>query len=71
MEIIRIGYSKATSSFCKLCLTEKLFVSNALENYNCLNKKTGLVNKCRNQAKLLLKYVEGQSELKSGLNFCF
>ena len=39
-KIVKIVYSKATSSFCKLCLTEKLFVLNASGDDKCLNKKT-------------------------------
>ena len=37
--IVKIVYSKATSSSCKLCLTERLFILNTLGNVNCLNKK--------------------------------
>ena len=39
-KIVKIVYSKATSSFCKLCLTEKLLILNALGDDKCLNKKT-------------------------------
>ena len=46
------------SSFCKLCLTEKLFILNTLGDDNCLNKKTEFINKCRHQNKLLLKNVK-------------
>ena len=38
-KIVKIVCSKATSSFCKLCLTEKLFILNTLGDGNCLNKK--------------------------------
>ena len=57
-KIIKIVYSKATSSFCKLCLTEKLLILNALGDDKCLNKKTEFINKCRHQNKLLLKNVK-------------
>ena len=57
-KIVKIVYSKATSSFCKLCLTEKLFILNALGDDKCLNKKTEFINKCRHQNKLLLKNVK-------------
>ena len=57
-KIIKIVYSKTTSSFCKLCLTEKLFILNALGDDKCHNKKTGFINKCRHQNKLLLKNVK-------------
>ena len=57
-KIVKIVYSKATSSFCKLCLTEKLFILNALGDDKCLNKKTEFINKCRHQNKLFLKNVK-------------
>ena len=57
-KIVKIVYSKATSSFCKLCLTEKLFILNTLGDDNCLNKTTEFVNKYRHQNKLLLKNVK-------------
>ena len=57
-KIVKIVYSKATSSFCKLCLTEKLFILNALGDDKCLNKKTKFINKCHHQHKLLLKNVK-------------
>ena len=38
-KIVKVVYSKATSFFCKLCLTEKLFILNALGDDRCLNKK--------------------------------
>ena len=45
LKIVTIVYSKATSSFCNLCLTEKLFILNALGDDKCLNKKTNkLIN---------------------------
>ena len=58
-KIVKIVYSKATSSFCKLCLTEKLFILNALGGEKCLNKKKNLlINAARHQNKLLLKNVK-------------
>ena len=57
-KIFRIVHSKGASSFCKLCLTEKLFILNALGDDKCLNKKTEFINKYRHQNKLLLKNVK-------------
>ena len=57
-KIVKIVYSKATSSFYKLCLTEKLFILKTLGDDDCLNKKTEFINKCRHQNKLLLKNVK-------------
>ena len=54
-KIVKIVYSKETSYLCKLCLTEKLLILNALGDDKCLNKKTEFINKCRHQNKLLLK----------------
>ena len=42
-KIVKIVYSKAPSSFCKLCLTEKLFILNASGDDKCLNKKNNLL----------------------------
>ena len=57
-KIVKIVYSKATSSFCKIFLTEKLFILNALGDDKCFNKKTEFINKCCHQNKLLLKNVK-------------
>ena len=45
-------------NFCKLCLTEKVFLINALNNSRLLNKKSELINTCRHQNKLLLKCLK-------------
>ena len=57
-KIVKIVYSKATSSFYKLFLTEKLFILNALGDDKFLNKKTEFINQCRHQNKSLLKNVK-------------
>ena len=61
-KIVKIVGSQATSSFCKLCLTEKLFILNAFRHSNvndkCLNKKNKFINKCGHQNILLLKNVK-------------
>ena len=56
-KIVKILYSKATSSFCRLCSTEKIFILNALGDEKCLKKKD-LVNKRDNQNKLLIKNLK-------------
>ena len=38
-KMVKIVYSKARSSFCKLFLTERLLILNALGSDKCLNKK--------------------------------
>ena len=42
-------------SFCKLCLTEKLWNINFIIDENMLNKESELKSKCRHSNKDLLK----------------
>ena len=44
-------------NFCKLCLSEKFYITKSLNEPNLLNKKFELVNTCRHQSKLLLKIL--------------
>ena len=62
----KIVYSKTTLPFCKLCLTEKLFILNALGDDKSLNKITEFVNKWGHQNNLLVKNVKGRRQF-----FCF
>ena len=55
--IVRKIHGNAKSDFCKLCLTEKYFILNNLEDNKLLNKKSEFVNKCCHQKKLLLSSV--------------
>ena len=50
--------SVISSNYCKLCLTEKFYITASLDDENLLNKKSELVNKCRHQKKLLLCNVK-------------
>ena len=43
---------------CVNCLTEKLWIINQINDNNILNKKSELINKCRNLNKFLLKHVQ-------------
>ena len=54
-EIAAKVYSKTKIDYCKLCLTEKLFIINCFNDHRLLNKKSELVNSCRHRNKLLLK----------------
>ena len=45
---------KVKSDFCKLCLTEKYFILNALGDNKLLNRKSEFISKCRHQNKLFL-----------------
>ena len=40
-------FSDTKINICKLCLTEKVFMINALNDSQLLNKKSELLNKCR------------------------
>ena len=40
-------YGNANPGTCKLCLTEKLWIINCINDNNILNKTLELINKCR------------------------
>ena len=61
-KIVKLVYGKTTSSICKLCLTEKYYLLNALGDDRCLNKRNEFVTKCRHQNKLLLKYFKDSND---------
>ena len=48
----------ANSKRCNLCLTEKLWIINSINDENCLNKKSEFINKCRHLNKVLLQNVK-------------
>ena len=48
-------HAKPRFNFCRLCLTEKLYINNSIGDERLLKKKSEFVNKCRHQDKLLLK----------------
>ena len=54
-KIVAKVFSDTKINFCKLYLTEKVFMINALNDSQLLNKKSELINTCRCQSKLLLK----------------
>ena len=56
--IIKRVNSKTAANYCKLCLTEKFYIIQSLDDKNLLNKKSELVNKCRHQINLLLSNVK-------------
>ena len=57
-KILKTIYSKVAIDFCKLCLMEKLYILNALEDQRCLNMKSEFISKCGHQNKLLLKNIK-------------
>ena len=56
--IVKKVYSVVSSNYCKLCLTEKFYIIESLDDKNLLNTKSELVSKCRHQNKLLLCNVK-------------
>ena len=55
--IVQKVNSKVSQNYCKLCLTEKLFIFKSLDDCNLL------VSKCRHQKKLLLCNVKRNDSL--------
>ena len=56
--IVKRVNSKTTANYWKLCLTEKFYIIQSLNDKNLLNRKSELVNKCRHQSKLLSSNVK-------------
>ena len=56
--IITKVYGNPNSLLCKLCLTEKLWIINFINDDNLLNKKSELISKCRHLNKHLLRNVK-------------
>ena len=53
-------FSDTEINFCILCLTEKVFIINALNDNQLLNKRSELINTCRHGNKLLLKCLKNK-----------
>ena len=51
-------YGNANLKMCKLCLIEKIWIINHINDNNMLNKKSEFINKCRHLKKFLLKHVK-------------
>ena len=43
---------------CKLCLMEKFWIINSIDDTNCLNKRSEFVNKCRHINKYVLNSIK-------------
>ena len=50
-------YGNANLTMCKLCLTEKIWIINHINDNSMLNKKSELINKC-GHLKFLLKHIK-------------
>ena len=46
-KVVAEVFSDEKTNFCKLSLTEKVFIINALNDSQLLNKKSELINTCR------------------------
>ena len=57
-KVVTKVFSDIKINFCKLCVTEKMFIINAFNDSQLLNKKSELINTCRHQNKLLLKCLK-------------
>ena len=57
-KVVTKVFSDTKINFCKLCSTKKVFIINALNDNQLLNKKSELINICRHQNKLLLKCLK-------------
>ena len=57
-KVVAKVFSDTKINFCKLCLTEKVFIINALNDSQLLNKKSELINTCRHQNNLLFKCLK-------------
>ena len=55
--IVRKVFSDAISNYCLLCLKEKYFVINYPHDDILLNKRSGLIGKCRHENKNLLSNI--------------
>ena len=49
--------------FSSLCLTEKLWLIQYLDDVNLLNKKSELISKCRHANKLMISSVKDKQNL--------
>ena len=55
--VIKAVHTNAKSNFCKLCLMEKFYLINSLDDVKVLHQRSELISKCRHQNKLLIKSV--------------
>ena len=56
--IVKRVRSRTAGNYCKLCLTEKVYMIQSLDDKFLSNKKSELVNKCGHQNQLLLRNVK-------------
>ena len=69
-EIAAVIRGEARIDYCKLCLTEKLFIIKSIDNNQLLNKESELVNTCRHN-KLLLKSLKTNHSRNDTMDWVF
>ena len=57
-EILSKVYGNTKQNMCKLCLTEKLWIINSIDDENLLNKKSEFMNKCRHYYYYLRIFIQ-------------
>ena len=57
-KVVAKVFSDTKINFCKLRLTEKVFIIDIINDRQLLNKKSELINTCRYQNKLVLKCLK-------------
>ena len=57
-KLISKVYGSPNPVLCKLCLTEKLWIINFINEENMSNKKSELISNCRHLNKYLLRNVQ-------------
>ena len=67
-KVVAKVFSDTKINFCKLCLTEKVFIINALNDSQLLNQNSELINKCRHQDKLLLNCLKRDNKRHDGMD---
>ena len=70
-KVVAKVFSDTKINFCKLCLTEKVFIINALNDSQLLNKKSELINTCRHHNKLLLKCLKRHKKRHDSMDYKF
>ena len=69
--IVKKVNSVVSSNYCKLCLREKFYIIESLDNKNLLNTKSELVSKCRHQNKEMILWTDNNCILCCMCNFVF
>ena len=60
--MFQVVNSKIKLNFCKLCLTEKYQIINALGNPSLLIERSAFVNNCRHKHELFLKFMKDSKD---------